>query len=55
MKTKEYKIEMSNGYKRQDYCGGLTFNEAVDICEEYNWIWQDCDGVIWDLDIVEDI
>ena len=52
----EWKIIMSSGHGTvYDYCGGLTYDEALDICESYNWTWADENEFDWDLEIVEDI
>ena len=31
----------------------LSFEQALEICEGFNWQWTDYAGNCWDLDIVE--
>ena len=50
-----FKIIMySWGGTRRDMYKGLTYEEALEICEEYGWVASPDGGYIWDLDIEEE-
>lgn len=49
-----YKIIMKNWFGTcRDFLTGITtFKLAVEICENYHWLYDD-GGYLWDLRIVE--
>lgn len=51
-----FKIVMCAGTVRQDAFKGLTYKNALELCEGYGWeISPDGDGgFVWDLEIVEE-
>lgn len=52
-----YKIVLvSWGGTRRDFmCGFATEEEAIELCEQYGWQYQqEKGGYIWDLEIEED-
>ena len=51
-----YKIVMCAQVMRQDMFRGLTYDDAVSICEDYGWVvQQDGDGSFeWSLEIEEE-
>lgn len=50
----KYKVQISNGWERLDYCRGLTEQEAIHICESHGRTLIDEDDNIWIMDYVED-
>lgn len=48
------KIIMSTGFTTKDMYTGLTWDEAQEICEGYGWQVAQENGLVWDLDIVEE-
>ena len=52
----KYRIMMCAGTVKQKYMGGLTYTEAVEICEDNGWvICPDGDGGFeWDLEVEEE-
>lgn len=50
-----YKVICSCGYVTHDVYHGLEMSEAIEFCEEHNWTYDWNGGLIWDLDIVEDV
>lgn len=38
---------------RYDFITDLTEEEAVEICNHYNWEWADENTFVWDLEIEE--
>ena len=50
---KTYKIKMTSGHGTEyAYLDGLTYEEALQICEDNYWIVDK--GFIWDLYIEEE-
>lgn len=51
----EYKIQICSAFGvRHDLYGGLSYQEALDICDEYRYEWVDENLFSWSMDIVED-
>ncbi len=52
----KYKIMMYAGSVKQKYMSGLTYTEAVEICEDNGWVVRpDGDGGFeWDLEVEEE-
>lgn len=49
-----YKVVMTSmGGTRVDMFTGLTYDNAVAICEDYGWVVCPDDGYMWDLEIEE--
>ena len=51
---KIYKVICSCGWVTHDVYHGLSYDEALDFCNEHNWEYDWNGGLVWDLDIVED-
>lgn len=50
-----YKIVMTSmGSTRVDMFTGLTYDNAVEICENYGWVACPDGGYVWDLEIEEE-
>lgn len=50
-----YKIMMSSwGGTRREMYSGLSYKEALEICEDYGWVACPDDGYEWDLEIEEE-
>ena len=50
-----YKIVMKSwGGTQQDMYTGLSYANAVDICEDYGWEVAPDGGYVWDLEIEEE-
>ena len=51
-----FKIMLSSGHGTEKlFADGLSEEEAVRICEEYNWEYQiNGEGFVWDMIIEED-
>ena len=50
-----YKIVMTSwGGTRVDMFNGLTYDNAVEICEDYGWTACPDGGYVWDLEIEEE-
>ena len=49
-----YKVIMSSwGGTKQDMYTGLTYDEALEICKDYDWQVAPDGGYVWDLEIEE--
>ena len=47
-----YKVVMSSwGGTKKDLCTDITYEEALEICENYGW--EIDEGYVWDLEIDE--
>ena len=54
-KEKTYKVQrVSPGGVRHDVVGGLTEKEAIAFCEGCEWVIQDDNGFVWDLEFIEE-
>ena len=50
-----YRIVMTSwGGTRKEMFSGLTYKEALEICEGYNWTVCPDGGYEWDLEIEEE-
>ena len=49
-----YKIVMKASRVRKDFLGSLSWGEAQNLCESYNWEWMDENGFVWELEIEEE-
>lgn len=50
-----YKIVMTSwGGTRKDMFTGLSYEEALEICEGYGWVASPDGGYEWDLEIEEE-
>ena len=55
-------MEKPNGYSVLATCGrvqhiilsGMTHEEAIKFCDAENWEWNYNEGLIWDLEVIED-
>lgn len=52
--AKTFKIRLSTGWSDRDMYRGLTENEAIEICESYNWQYMDENCFVWSMDYVEE-
>jgi len=50
----KYKVIMTARTVSHDYVCGLTEREAIDFCEENNWVYLDENCFEWSLDYVQD-
>lgn len=50
-----FKIVMVSRSVKHDFMGGLSFAEAQELCEFYNWEYMDENGFVWDLEIEDDV
>lgn len=51
---KKYKVIMRSCSVTHDLCTGLSYDEAVEICEDYGWEYAPDGGFVWDLEIEEE-
>ena len=49
-----YKIVCEAGSVQHTIYTGLTYKEALEICEGYNWEFDYNGGLVWDLYIEEE-
>ncbi len=47
-----YRIIISAGRTERILTDGLTYDQCVSICEDYNWMFED-GGLFWDMYIEE--
>ena len=49
-----YKIVCTAGRIRHDVFHELTYEEALELCEYYDWQFDYNGGLMWDLEIEEE-
>ena len=50
----KYAVIMTSGWSDRTYCDDLTWDEALEICEENNYEWCDPElRFVWSLSIVD--
>lgn len=49
-----FKVIIRSRIVKHDFMSGLSFKEAEELCEEYDWVWVDENGFAWDMEIDDD-
>lgn len=50
----KFKVQLSTGWIRKDFCSDLTEQEAIEICEMHDWHYTDENCFDWCMDYVEE-